>query len=479
MKQLFHQPSFRELMQKKTIFKIDQLQKLDKDEPRSIFTPHYKLGDLDTYYRRGDTKAYTGNFIPVWLYPIFLDKVIIYLPPYSKEKDIFNYCGATLSQVLELVKADLIVPLIGNDLESYQEEVFGVFIRKLPENKPLIRAQLFEDILLGGDFGFREKVTKIAKNYGERLEKADAQLWEEYEEGRKKNPLIVAHERLPNFVGERVEWQKLFGLNENVSYIEEALSESPLAAYRTARTLHYIVVPKAYSRGGFTMMAYNDDLQFGEDERGKKASILFPQGSGEVITTGERVEARIIQIPMQDWEVEQAVDLVIWIREQDKKAKEPGQKITGEISNVMERLWNTYESQREPLRRYKEDTELLNDAFRGFSQRARDALAKKAAWDERKHILSAGLTSLPAALHEGNCKALYESLEQLSGLITSPIKGILSMAIRAGFVREDEPEILKKVVEQLRKLEGIIQLWGEKEGMNTPFMLVGYHNPIK
>jgi len=475
----FRRPSFQELIQKKTIFKIDQLEKFDKSNSRSIFVPYYRLGNLDTYYRRGDTQAYTGNFIPVWLYPIFLDKVIMYLPPRKNEEDIYNYCGANLSQIRKLIEADLLVPLVGNDLEQYKDEVFGDFVRKLSLYKPLIRAQLFEDALLEGDFAFLDKVAERTEKYRERIEKLDAKLKSEYEEERKINPLIMHPESLPLFVAERAEWQKLFGLDKNIEYIEGALDKSPLAAYRTARTFHYIVVPKIYSRGGFTMMAYNDDLQFSEDERGKKVSTLFPIGSDEIITTGERREAQIIQIPMEEWEVEQAVDLVIWIREHDRKVKKPEERITNEISDVMKRLWDTYDIQKEPVKRYEEDTDLLHDAFSGFSTKARDALSKKTAWDDRKRILSSGLTSLPAALHEGNCKALYESLEQLAGLITDPIKNILSMVVKSGLVKEDDPQIVEQVVRQLRTLEGTVQLWGEKENMNTPFMLVGYDNPIK
>jgi hypothetical protein len=117
---MWRRKSFEELVQEKTIFKIDQLE--EKSDPRSIFLPYYTLGELDTYYRRGDTPAYTGNFIPVWLYPILLDKVIMYLPPSRSGEEFTNYCGASLDQVLKLIKADLLVPMIGNSLEDYQKK---------------------------------------------------------------------------------------------------------------------------------------------------------------------------------------------------------------------------------------------------------------------------------------------------------------------------------------------------------------------
>lgn len=477
---VWHKKSFEEIIQEKTIYKLDQLE--EKKNPRSIFFPYYTIGELDTYYRRGDTPAYTGNFIPVWLYPIFLDKVIMYLPPYRSEDDFLNYCGATLDQVLKLIQADLLVPIVGNNLESYQKNVFGKFIKKLPKDEPLIRAQLFEDALLGGDLEFQRGVYNRAEEYKAKIKEFDERKIEEYKRKRAEDPLIPDLDRLPFFIAERVKWQELFGMKENVKIIENSLSPSasPLVAYRTARTLHYVVVPKIYSRGGFTMMAYKDDLQF-TDENGMILAPEFPVGSEEIRTGG----AKIIQIPMRDWEVEQAVNLVIDIRKHDREVDEEEKKLTGDINKVMGSLGDTYSFQQKPIEYYKKNTKDLRHAFGSFSDKLLEELKRKGKSREIIRRLSGGITSIPAALRERDIETLVDSAEELVGMAdiaTSPFKVIFKLLIealiKAGLVRRNDPKIEEKIVNQMRKLQGIVELWGEKEKMNTPFMLVRYNNPI-
>lgn len=466
--------SFEGLVKEKTIFSIDQLER--KEDPRSIFLPYYTLGNLDTYYRRGDTPAYTGNFIPVWLYPVFLDKVIMYLPPYRSEDEFFNYCGATLDQLLELINADLLVPIVGNSLESYQKEVFGKFIKKLPEDKPLIRAQLFEDALLGDDFEFQREISEKAKEYQSKINEFGVRAVVEYQNEKQRNPLIPDLNKLSLFIAERVQWQKLYELKENVRLIENSLNTSPLVAYRTARTLHYVVVPKIYSRGGFTMMANNDDLQLA-DEDGKRLAPAFPFGSKETETVG----AKIIQVPMQEWEVEQAVNLVIEIRKHDKKVAEEEKMLRGDINGVMEGLWDTYSFQKEPLGKYEENTKNLHRAFGNFSNKLLEELKTRGRRREIITTLSAGITSIPAAIRDRDWRTLLDSVEGLIGvadMVATPFQSIFRLLIKAGLIQEDDPRIVEEVVNQMRRLQGMVELWGEKEKMNTPFMLVRYNNPI-
>lgn len=464
---------WQDRIRKKAIYAIKQLPEYEKGDPRSVFSPYYELGKRQTYYRRGDGRAYRGNFIPIWFCPILFDKVIMYLPPCSKEEDLFNYCGANLTQVLELIKADLLVPLVNNDLDSYQETVFGGFVRKLPADKPLIRAHLFEDGLLGGDLEFQNRVAQRTERYEEIVGETDAPLKSEYETARKENPLIKPLYELPWFIAERVEWQELLGLNKNAEIMERTLrDQSPLIAYRTARTLHYIVIPKIYSRGGFTMLAYNDDVHF-TDQTGKALASAVPQGTDKVST----IEARL-RVPIAKEEVEPAIELVKWIRKHDKGKKKEEEKITGDINKVMEDLWDTCSFQESPVKRYTEDTEALNKAFDSFCERVRQALPRKIARQEREQFLSGGLTSLPALFRHGDprrlAKGLMESAEQITDLVTSPVKKILSMLIKAELISENDPDIVIKTQNLLRDLESSIQLWGEKEEMKTPFMLIGY-----
>ncbi len=468
--------SFEELIKEKTIFSIDQLE--EKKEPRSIFLPYYELGNLDTYYRRGDKPAYTGNFIPVWLYPVFLDKVIMYLPPYRSDDEFFNYCGASLDQVLELIKADLLVPIIGNSLESYQKDIFDKFIKELPKDKPLIRAQLFEDARLDGDLEFQREVSEKSKEYQLRINGFDKHAREEYNIKKQENPLIQDLSRLPFFIAERVKWQELYGLNHNVERIENSLNNSPLTAYRTARTLHYIVAPKIYSRGGFTMMAIDDDLQL-TDEDGKILAPAFPFGSSETETVHA---AKIVQIPMQKWEVKQAVNLVIEIRKHDKEVTEEEKMLRGNIIEVMNRTWHTYSFQKDPIKMYKKNTIDLHSAFGTFSDKLLEELKRKGRRREIINTLSAGVTSIPAAIREKDRRTLVDSFEELVDLTTSPLKNIVKtiwiLLIKARLVQEDDPQIVQKVVNQIRTLSGSVELWGMKEEINTPFMLVQYNNPI-
>jgi hypothetical protein len=329
---------------------------------------------------------------------------------------------------------------------------------------------------MGDDLEFQRGVYDKAMEYQSKFNKFDAHAIEEYENKSTKNPLIPDLYQLPLFVAEKVKWQELYELKDNVRLIENSIDTSPLVAYRTARTLHYIVAPKIYSRGGFTMMANNDDLQL-TDEDGKRLAPAFPFGSKETETVG----AKLIQIPMQKWEIEQAVKLVIEIRKHDKKVAEEEKMMRGDIHRVMEGVWDTYSFQKEPLKRYEENTKDLHCAFGDFSNKLLEELKSRGRKREIIKTFSAGITSIPAALRDRDRRTLLDSVEALSGLadmVATPFQSIFMLLIKAGLVRKDDPEIVEEVVNQMRKLEGMVELWGEKENMNTPFMLVRYNNPI-
>ena len=476
---MWHRKKFEDKFKEKTIFSIDQLE--EKREPRSIFLPYYKLGKLDTYYRRGDNPVYTGNFIPVWQYPLFLDKVIMYLPPFRSNNEVFNYCGASLEEILKLIKADLLVPIVGNNFENYEKEIFNKFIKNLPDDKPLIRAQLFEDALLGDNFAFQRDVQNISEGYQLQINKFDKLAIDEYLQERQKNPLIPDLNRLSPFIAERAKWQELFGLKENVNTIENSLNNSPLVAYRTARTLHYVVAPRLYSRGGFTMMAYNDDLQF-TDEGGKILAPAFPFGSkeSEII----RTSAPIIQLPMRKWEVKQAIDLVIDIRNHDRKVDDEEKNVRSDITEVMNNLWDTYSFQTEPLEKYEENTNDLKNSFKMFTEKLLEFQKEKQINREILKTFSGSITSIPSAMHDRDLRTLINSIEELiekAELITSPhkiiFKSIFLLSIKAGLVRKDDPRIEEEVINQMRKLQGMVELWGEKEKIQTPILMVRYNNP--
>lgn len=476
----FSGKTWQELLKEKIVLSIDQLKASDKEiqerDTRSIFKPYYELGNLDAYFRRGDKPSYTGNFIPIWFYPLFFDKVIMVIPPYD-EMTLRNYCGIGFKELLKLIKEGLLVPLIYDNLEDYKEETFKDFMKGLPKDKPLIRSHLFEDAFYGKDFAFQERVREKAEGYKEILENTEASQISQYKREREKNTLIPATERLPQFIAERVQWQELFGLNKNKDEMEKTLKDkTPLEAYKAARTWHYTVVPKIYSRGGFTILAEDDDIAFTDDVGGAFAT-LFPERAKKVEVAAE------LKFPIEDFEIPKALDLVIEIRRHDRKKKEKDQ-ITGSIHKVFERVWNTssFHADEEffkSFRKYDEETESLQNALNDFARRARESWADKVAWRERKRYLSGGFSTLAPALKEKNLAILADNIDRAKSfidtleLVANPIPTLFFMLIKAGLVQKDSPDIQEKVLSELRRLQGTMELWKE-EKLETPFIVLKY-----
>lgn len=314
--------AYEDVLEHKSITDISKLKRFTRDDPQSIFEQYYTLGPLVTYFRRGDYLAYQDNFIPIWLYSILFDSVLMYIPPRDEEW-LKQYYGINLDQLRRLIEAGLVTPLIGNNLDAYSEKVFGPFVRSLPEDKPLIRAQLFEDCCLEGQFAFERRVQQKAKEYEDVLGSADAILKSQYLDKRKQNPTLMPElEKLPYWVAERVVWQelcveigKLSPERRNIEAIEKAVYISPLQTYIDARTLHYIVVPIIYARGGIPVIAWQDEVS-------EFPSLLagFPyQSKGSRF--GKRADMPLLgdlHQPERGEQVDQIISMIISISKQPR-----------------------------------------------------------------------------------------------------------------------------------------------------------------
>ncbi|MCL0104466.1 hypothetical protein M1O57_02590 [Dehalococcoidia bacterium] len=472
---IFRRPSWQDLLKRKVISSVNQLnssqEEINNRDTRSVFKGYYELTNLTAYFRRGDAHAYEGNFIPIWYYPVLFDKVIMFIRPAdaANERTLRGYCGVGFDGLLKLIEAGLVVPLIGNNLAEYNTDTFKHFIRRLPEDKPLMRAQLFEDAFYGENGEFQKRVDEKTCKFAKILEEADASSREEYDKAREVNPLIPEKENLPQFISERVQWQELFELNMNREKMEKSLCDkSPLEAYKIARTWHYTVVPKIYSRGGFTVLAKNDDIAF-MDDVGKAFSLLLPEMS--------KVEPPA-RDPIKDSEIREALNLVLSIRKHDEKKKEkeritdPNERFLTNARNACQFYDVEFLRTRE---KHQEESNKLQQALQDFQKRAREALGRAVLRGARLELLSMEITNIPAAFSERNFKLLRTMLEA-GATIADPLVGfviVFARACEALKLTVHSPTIHEKIEHQIQELEGSVD-FPKKEGMQTPFMVLKY-----
>lgn len=464
--------SYKDVLEHKSITDISKLKRFTRDDPQSIFEQYYKLGPLVTYFRRGDYLAYRDNFIPIWLYPILFDGVLMYIPP-REEEWLKQYYGINLDQLRRLIEAGLVIPLIGNNLDAYSKEVFGTFVRSLPEDKPLIRAQLFEDCCLEGQFAFGKRVQQKAKEYEDALGSADATLKSQYLDRRKQNPTLMPElEKLPSWVAERVVWQelcveigKLSPERRNIEAIEKAVHTSPLQSYIDARTLHYIVVPIVYARGGIPVIAWQDEVS-------EFSSLLagFPY-QAQRSRFGKRADMPLLgELPQSEREeqVDQIISMIISI------SKQP--RIRANVRGVLLELKQVDIAS--AGNDYGNHSEKLSQAIDKTYSNMAESLAKRAAKAVFPYLAFATAPHIDAFVEHGIDEVVSGLTIKGDTLLWMFLAFILAHGLR-DLYKENKEEVKQYIKNELEeRLKPNIDVILDPV-FRTPFLQVRFPNPLE
>lgn len=469
----------RKTLGERLIYSIEQIEShFDPKEPKSIITPYYSLPGLHIYYRRGDTKeAYEGNFIPVWVYLLFFEAVILFIRPDNTRKKFRDYCGLYPEQLLDFIEQGRLVPLIGDTLEQYKEEVFGEFFNKFPRERHLIRAQLWEDAYLRQDGAFRATVNARADNYLSLMDdKFESTNISEYEVEAKGNTLMPANiQKLAAFAAEKAEWHKIFGKEANVEKIEKTIVDSPLPSdtYQISHALHYFVASKIYSRGGFVGLAR------GEDRKISKYVPVFRAG----LPSQSAVAGLKFKFPLQndDLSVEESLN---FLKEVQGHSKLGPLSLT--IRDVMKRFQDVNEFHKQPMARRQENSMALREVFRDFNQELEGYLGKKKfeQLQPLKQFEIGAATSYPAVdeltrflvdvpLEPGAMGIVVPMFSLVWGARNYPAMKMSASHILRTF--KDLKEIPEKIEGELGNL--IIELELDDEVQKAPFILTDYPNP--
>lgn len=480
--------SFEDLIKGKSIWDVKQIEtKFTRDDPRPLFRPHYRLGGLHGYYRRGDYDAYEQNFIPIWFYGIFLEEQIFWLRPCRDEKEFFNYSGVTLKQLLRLIKLGLVVPLVADNFRAYPEkDEYVQFFRNLPEDKPLIRSHLFEDAYLkiaeGRDTTFPIEMKPFSEKFQSIVSSYSNQQKKQYTDFAKDRPLAPKDskhpknpsknmEALANWLAERALWQHLNNSEENVETIQRVAKSSPLEAYSETHKLHYFVVPKFYSRYGFSFMAEGgeDDFIASSIERLPIRSN-FPS-NGELLDLSFRypVFRKRASYKKRAEEVEKSLDLLERVLKEGK-LRDTRQKV---MENVA-RLRNTKGFYENMESIHSESAQCLEDAISKFNCEIQAYMDK-----HFKEELQIELDRRQKRQKKHKAASFAATGASIGGLLSGllPLAGAAAVAdiffLVRGIREEERLNVIRSELESIQKEAKLSHDW-----IDAPFIVIDYPNPI-
>lgn len=449
----------------KLIVDVDQMKERFKEEdPISVFPSEYELrSSIYGIYRRGDTVAYTGNFIPIWLYSLIphVRKTIMFIKPVEKKEDFANYCGIYPEELSEYIIKGEVVPILANDLGKYKEEVFGNFFKTLEkEDFPLIRAQLYEDLLLSRKYeergesidpyrAFEKETKERAKRYRSIIENATDEQKEIYNREVEKG-LAPKLEKLPHFIAERTLWQELCGNRDNVRKIEEGL-KSPLEAYLNARYWHYVVVPEVYARYGIIWLADGEDYEI------KKREIQIALNSSSEI---EKINFLYPKSIDDRKRVLEPLTKIIDGYYKEDFVKETMKKGLIESGKYYKNIPHNYS---ENVRILKEVSNSWNDVIWDFVYK------EKGIKEIARYHLIHGAFVVPYAIQ------LKDFLTGQNPISEDELKGLIDNVIYLLKLPKKKEEMKKYAESYVGELIALIK--GNEKIRNMPFSVVNVHNP--
>lgn len=462
-----------EKIKRKLIWSIED-EDIKKNDTASIF-PKELLGKDDSrvFFRRGDTPLLTGNSIPAWIYPLLFDKLIIFIKACRDEKEFINYAGLKLKDLADLVNDGFVIPLIGNDLGGYNEDIYGKFFKRVKDDS-VVRAQLYEDYMVGkeeslegekANRAFENKINSRAEKYLGVLSKHSGTDEERlYKNFQKFNPLIPDFERLPGFIAERVEWQNLFGRKKNAERIESSLNQSPYYAYHYTRLCHYLVNHKLYARCTNEKTKSIIALACGEEQDLANTWDYF--GSALPLSAPfAKSDGFLFKYPRKHGEIKSSLKLL-------KKCllkKEYLQDAVEGIHLTMKDLWNTDKFHKNQIETSNEYSAKLNVGLENFS----GELTKYLTRIERAKALI--LRPITGTISDN---AVSWSFKYISGISTSALAPF-SLIYMLGKRIHDFATAPKRVRNDLEKMRGELQLYRGEEHIKTPFIVIDYPNPYK
>lgn len=461
-----------DLIRAKSIYKVEEIEKVfDAQAPRSVFKPCYDLSSgLHCYYRRGDYPAYSGNFIPLWVYALLLDKILLHLPVYrdstqnSTDRHLYDYCGVTLDQLLELINnLDVVIPLVDDAIDDYGEG-YRHFFETVPE-KSVIRARLFEDATLGqANFAFTNRVKIIEQSLQSFIESYSAEPKEEYNYwGHYINPLIPPLDKLPKFLAERIVWQQVARREASVQNIYIGISEGPLRAYEVARLSHYFVVPRFYSRKGFTAFAT------GEIQRTRKGY----EGPNRITLIDLAPFLRSsLPLSSKPFTLDFAFPETGTHQEVAESMRLVAELVHGELTEERHKLLRTMEQfcnvptfYEKPLETFERNTREIFQAVDRFNKRLKKFAKDRKAMRLGVRVIAPTLSQVAINRMRTN---LAKAEEARLGFLAAAFPFLKNSAA-------DKKGLPRLILQDLDELQSQLEL--EEREPDTPFIILEYPNP--
>ncbi|MBN1763180.1 MAG: hypothetical protein JW878_08940 [Methanomicrobia archaeon] len=436
--------------------------KFQEGDPISVFPEKFELYEhIYGIYRRGDNKAYQGNFIPIWMYSLipYCRKTIIYIRPTNDKKDFVNYCGVTPKELSNLVLKGDVVPILANHFEEYKNDVFeDFFITLKKEGFELIRAQLYEDLLIASAnnvepyLAFEQGVNILETKYETIIQGLPQNTLDEYSKEVEKG-LAPELNKLPHFIAEKVSWQKLCGHPQNVVEIEKGLEHrNPLEAYLNARFWHYIVVPDIYARYGISWLADGEDYEI--EDRGIQVGL---NSSSKI----ERIEFDYPTSIEDRKRILEPLSKLIDKYSKDELEKELRKK--GLVSS--ERYYKSIS------RSYEENTKILQENAESWNDIIKDYVQKEKSKEvARLHLL-----------HGAYCAFYISQLKSFlsgEGLISDDeLKGLIDNIAYLFKLPKRREERERYAQTYLGKLTALVK--GNEKIRNMPFSVISVSNTVE